>query len=183
MTKRKMFILIALVLSLVSVYFVFPGDEAAARPPLQMTPGTDPMSEPTVVAPTPLPGSGYMNPGLTSEQMNCPMLSGSMAGMTGMTPMPGMSGSMGMGGMGGMSQMGGMGGMSSMSQMDMSGMSPMQGVNDVLTTGARRNWLFSLNPWWLLGWIVLFGWLTAMLVTAIFLLVRLIHKGRQPQAG
>jgi hypothetical protein len=54
----------------------------------------------------------------------------------------------------------------------------MQTVNDQLSS---RNWFFSSNPWWLLGWLFLFGVALSLLVFLTMgsvWLVRQLRKDR-----
>jgi hypothetical protein len=221
---KKLIVILALTLAVIGALFVLPASPAAASVPLQMTPMTDPMSVPTAMVPTLVPGTGQTYSTTASGQMSCPMMGGSMtgttdlsgisgtsgmygmgsmSGMTGMSGMGGMSGmtgmsgmGMGMSGMGSMSGMSGMGmGMSGMGSMpgmsgmgSMSGMSSMpvtgmQNVNDVLSNNANGNWFLSLNPWWILGWVVLIGLVVSLIVVGTVLTIRLVGKPKQPQAS
>jgi hypothetical protein len=186
MDKRKTIALVLVVLALVGFSFLVPKDTAAAPSLLQMTPGIDPMSVPTVEAPTPQPGTTTMDPSTMNMAGSCPMMGGSMTSMGTSTGMNGMDMSgtgVGMSGMG-MSAMGmnGMSGMNGMNDMNMSGMNmgTMQGTSDVLLMNAQRNWFFSLNPWILLGWVVLFGLVVTLLVFGILVLVRQLRREKQP---
>ncbi len=180
MTKNRLIALAGLALIFIAVFFITPERPAMASPSLQMTPGVNPMSMPTINAPTAVPGSGYSDPGLMSGQANCPMMSGSMTGMNSSASMGTMSGMTGMTGMSGMGNMSGTGSMSQMGSMSMNGMA---NVNDMLTNTTGSNWLLSINPWWLLGWLVLFGLIISLFVVGILLLVRQIRKVKSPAAG
>jgi hypothetical protein len=181
MNRRKFAAVFALVVGLVSISFFIPRGSVEATPLLQMTPGTDPMSVPTVGAPTPQPGDILTNPITGTMGTTCPMMGGSMTGSGTMTGGTGMSGmSMGMQNMQGM---GGMGGMSQMGNMPMAGMA---NINDQLYNSSRAGWFYSLNPWWLLGWLFLFGLVFSLLIGLVFVIIwlaRLPRRDRPSEAG
>jgi hypothetical protein len=187
MNKRKFAAVFALVVGLVSISFFIPRGSVEATPLLQMTPGTDPMSVPTVGAPTPQPGDFLTNPITGTMGTTCPMMGGSMTGNGAMMGGTGMSGmSMGMQGMGMQSMQGmdmqtmqGMGGMGGMSQMGSMPTAGMGNINDQLYNGSRAGWFYSLNPWWLLGWLFLFGLVFSLLIGLVFVIIWLARQPRR----
>jgi hypothetical protein len=105
-------------------------------------------------------------------------MSGGMAGMSGMDmsascPMMGQmsSGTTGMSGMG-MSSMG-------MSTTGMAGMTTMTGTESLYDADGRFV-LWNLNPWWVLGWVLLALILLAVLASAVFGVVTLVRRTRRP---
>jgi hypothetical protein len=167
MEMKKWIASIGIGLLLATAVFLLPGAPVLAMPQLQMTPGTDPMSAPTAEAPTPQPGDALTDPYASAAAMNCPMMGGSMTGMAampGMAGMPGMSGMPGMNGMNSMGGMTGMNGMNGMAQMGNMPMVGMRGMNDGLSLYSRPGGLVSQNPWWLLGWLMLFSLAVALVV-------------------
>jgi hypothetical protein len=175
MNKRYWPVFLVLITAMLAAVLSAPGGSVAASPAIQMTPESDPMAIPTVV-PTVLPDGTTLYPGMGAGamQMNCPMMSGSMTGMTGASGMPMNMGSgmMGTSGMQGMGQMG---------TMPMAGM---QTVNDELSM-AQQGWFATRNPWMLIGWVLLFGLVLALLfalVAGIVLLVRQLRRGTPPAA-
>jgi hypothetical protein len=133
-----------------------------------------------------------------SPMMGSPMMGGSMTGgsMTGGSMMGGsmmgspmMGGSMTGGSMMGGSMMGQGGmagmGMQGMQQMGTMPMTGMQTVNDALSAGLLRSWFYSINPWWVLGWMLLIGLalgILALLVVAVILAIRQVRKNKPAAA-
>ncbi len=148
----------------------------AAAPQLQLTPAVDPMSTPTVAAPTLDPQNGLAVSSTTavmgSGQMPCPMMNGSMSttsGMAGTTN--GMTGMTGMAGMADVSDMP----MAQMGGMTMAGASS---INDVVSSS--QSGLLAINPWWVLGWILSILVVVALLVFFGLGIARLIkQKGKE----
>jgi hypothetical protein len=117
-------------------------------------------------------------------------MSGGMAGMSGMDmsascPMMGQmsSGTAGMSGMGGMTGMSGMTGMTGMGGMSMSttgmaGTSTMSGTASLYDADGRFV-LWNLNPWWVLGWVLLALVLLAVLASAVLGVVTLVRRTRR----
>ncbi len=177
MTSKKWIVSLTVLLGLLGTLFLWPGTSVQATPLRQMTPGVDPMSVPTIAAPTPQPGNVLTDPDAVSgTTMACPMMSGSMTGMTGMAGM-----TMGTG-MQSMSAMGQMGNMSTVGTMPMVGV---QGINDELYNAGQRGWYYSLNPWRLIGWVllvVLMLLVVAALVIGVLWLVRQF-RGSPPAAS
>jgi hypothetical protein len=186
MNNRKWIAFLALTLIMVGLFLFTPRGSVGASPFLQMTPGMDPMSVPTMEVPTPQPGDGLASPSVGSGQTSCPMMSGSM---TASGTMPGQAGMSGMGGMGmqGMGMQGmNMQSMPGMGQMGSMPMDGMQNVNDVLSNRTWRSWFYTLNPWWVLGWVLLFGLglgLLGVFVAAIIWLARRPGKNTPDAAG
>jgi hypothetical protein len=205
MNKIKLTVVIGLALVLVGALFSMQRGAALAAPQLQMTPAVDPMSMPTSEAPASQLGEALAAPTMAAGQVTCPMMDGTMTGMSGMDmsqmgsmpmgsmggmsmgsqmggmPMGSMMGSMDMSQMGGMS-MGSMGSMPMGSMGDMS-MGGMQNMNDVLSTRTWAGGFFALNPWWILGWMVLFGLVLCLLVLGIVLLTRTLRREKPVTAG
>jgi hypothetical protein len=152
----------------------------------------------------PAPGSGDVRPedslgtyypytGTLPMTGACPMMGGTggMMGMSGMGTMSGMGGMTGMSTMGTMSGMGAMPGMSGMSTMPGTmGAYSAYGPSGVSTSGtfglvAGQNASpFGSNPWWLLGWLVLFAFALALVAAVVLGVVLLIKRfGRATPAG
>lgn len=152
---------------------LFPGNSLVAAAPLsQMTPAVDPMSTPTVVAP-PLSTQNGLPVNTTgtvvgSGQTSCPMMSGStgtgMSGMSGMTGMGGMSGSMS--------------GSMSMGQMGSMPMTGYVNMNDALSN-SQAGFFYSTNPWWLVGWIIVFILVIALLVLIVLGIIWMVKQIRK----
>jgi hypothetical protein len=216
MKKVTLFFYFVPTIVTVAIVLFMSSINAGATPPMQMTPGVDPMSQPTSQPPetTPIPGSAQPTPGAVNGSATCPMMNGSqtMGGMQSMGGMGGMGGMQGMGAMGsgmqGMygtnitttmgSQMGAMPmgsmavGAMPMGAQSQTGNMPMYGqygqvagpyVNDVLSARTSTNWFYTINPWWILGWIVLFAVVISILGTGIYVLVRLLRKDKPPAAA
>jgi hypothetical protein len=167
--NKKSFAIIAVVLALVSLFFIAPLGSAGSASWVQMTPGTDPMSAPTSPAPTAQPYTMPMNPGMAAGTGTCPMMTGTMADGTAMGSMPGMGMSMGSMPMGSMGQMGSM----PMGGMPMSGM---QGMNDALSGRGPGAWFYGTNPWWLLGWLLLLGLVAGVLASLVLGVVWIVRR-------
>jgi hypothetical protein len=97
---------------------------------------------------------------------SCPMMGQMSSGMTGMSGMSGMSGMTGMGG-------------TSMSTTGMAGMSTMTGTMSLYDADGRFV-VWNLNPWWVLGWLLVALVLLAVLASAVFGAVTLVRRIRRP---
>ena len=122
----------------------------------------------------------------------CPMMSGtmtgsstmsgattSMSGMAGMGSMAGMTGVSNMTGMNGTTNITGMNGMSSMTGMQ--NMSGNQAMGAAQMLGEQQFSLATLNPWWVLGWLVLVLFVLALTIGLIVGVVLLIRGQRRRQ--
>jgi hypothetical protein len=159
---------------------------------------------PTAVAPAfeAETGTATPTPDLQMSGMSggCPMMSGAMTGnassMTGMSGMAGMSGMTGTSGMSGMNDMSSMTDMSSMSNMSGgAGISNVSGMSSTSAMEAARLFQimtgqgvlpYTTDPWWLLGWLVLFVSVLALiagLTAAVVLFVRGWRRRQPAQTG
>ncbi len=174
--KRKsiLFIIFAAFLLLTMLAIAFAGSPSTAAAQNMPTATPVPLVTPIVSAGTTAGGMGAMN---------CPMMSGGMAGtgtMSGMASMPGM-GSMPMNTTANMGNMGGMTGMNMSGMSSMPGMSNMSPMNDRYVILSDPTTWFAANPWILIGWIVLLVVLLTILAAfglAVFYLARRIAQNR-----
>lgn len=160
-TQLKWIAFLMAALTLVGMLLLAGNGPVAAAPLLQMTPAVDPMLTPTVIAPpldtqSGLPGAST-GTAMGSGQASCPMMSGTTGTRSGMS---------------GMSGMPGMGRMSGMGTMPMNG--PMV-MGDALSS-TQASFFNSTNPWWLVGWIIVFVLVIALLA---FLVLGILWMARQ----
>jgi hypothetical protein len=67
-------------------------------------------------------------------------------------------------------------GMQGMGQMGSMPMGGVQNVNDVLSSRTWGGWFYTLNPWWVLGWVVLFGLVLGLLGVSVAVVVWLVRR-------
>ncbi len=140
-------------------------------------------------------GTGMSGDAMLSGSMAMPGMS-DMSGMTGMSMQgtSGMSGMSDMSGMAmpGMSDMSGMTGMSMQGTSGMSGMSDMSGMTMQGMSGTSSMTvdqmndlmgysIYRTNPWWLLGWLVLFLILLGVIAAAMIVIYWIIRQIRRSQ--
>jgi hypothetical protein len=147
-----------------------------------------PTAAPVAQTPEAETGTAPPTPSLLMSGISggCPMMSatmtgdaGSMTGMSGMSGMSGMTDQSSMSGMSSVSNMSGMSGMTNMSST--SSASAMEAARAFQIATGQGLSPYTVNPWWLLGWLVLSVFVLTLIAGLIMAVVLLIKGWRRRQ--